>query len=236
MSNVHDIIKQFESAICSYTGAPYCVVVDNASNALSMCLIYLNAKGPIIIPSNTYPSVPCEIILAGGSVLFDSSHPAISEPTPDEMNYFENYYFDEGINPETIKTIRFLTGEYQLVPYPIWDSALRFTADMYRPGQFQCLSFTGQWKSLQTCKGGAILTDDRDAYKWFKRYRFSGRREKSYHGDYFDMIGKNYTLHPVFATMGLQFIDKFRNFDGSKKHNPDLRLPYPDLSKYPAYK
>ena len=202
---IHKITEQFEEAICDYTGAPYCVAVDNASNALSMCLIYLDRMGTeITIPSHTYPSVPCEIILAGYKVCFRESP-------------------------------KYLTGEYQLEPLPIWDSALRFTANMYRKGQFQCLSFTGQWKILKTLKAGAILTDSYFAYDWFKRYRFSGRREKSYHDDNFDMLGKNYYLHPIFATIGLQMLQGFYNFDGSKKDNPDLSLPYPDLSKYKIY-
>lgn len=203
--NPHSITAEFEKSICDYTDAPYCVAVDNASNALSMCLIYLNVEGKeITIPSHTYPSVPCEIILAGGSVNF--------EPSPE-----------------------YLTGEYQLKPLPVWDSALRFTAGMYRKGQFQCLSFTGQWKALKLLKAGAILTDNHAAYLWFKRYRFSGRRECSYHDDYFDTLGKNYYLHPIFATMGLQMIQAFYNHDGTRRDMPDLSLPYPDLSKFAIY-
>ena len=29
---------------------------------------------------------------------------------------------------------------------------------------------------------------------------------------------------------------QFYNLDGTKKHNQDLELPYPDLSKYEIYK
>jgi hypothetical protein len=29
---------------------------------------------------------------------------------------------------------------------------------------------------------------------------------------------------------------QFYNIDGSKKHNEDLELPYPDLSKFNIYK
>lgn len=204
--NPHEITKEFEKAICDYTGAPYCVAVDNASNALYMCLVYIDIYGKeVFIPKHTYPSVPCEIIFAGGKVRFKDSP-------------------------------QYLTGEYQLEPFPVWDSALRFTADMYMKGQYQCLSFTGQWKQLKMLKAGAILTDDFKAYNWFKRFRFSGRRECSYHDDYFDMIGKNYYLHPIFATIGLQLLQGFYNIDGTKKQMPDISLPYPDLSKFPAYK
>ncbi len=203
--NPHLITQEFEKEIADYTGSPYCVCVDNESNALFMALKYEKIEGQeIIIPSHTYPSVPCEIIQAGGKVKFKPSE-------------------------------AYLTGEYRLKPTRVWDSALRFTANMYRPGMLQCLSFTGQRKHLKTVKGGAILTDSIDAYNWFKRFRFSGRREVPYMDDNFDFIGKNYYMPHVLASIGLMNIKSFYNIDGSKKQVPDISLPYPDLSKYKIY-
>jgi dTDP-4-amino-4,6-dideoxygalactose transaminase len=204
--NPHQITAEFESAIASYTGAPHCVCVDNESNALFMALTYEGIKDmEITVPSHTYPSVPCEIINAGGRVKFEPSEP-------------------------------YLKGEYRLKPTKVWDSALRFTADMYRPDQFQCLSFTGQWKRLKTVKGGAILTDNYQAYLWFKRFRFSGRRECSYHDDNFDQIGHNYYMPHVLAAIGLQMITGFYDpEDGTKLKFDDLCLKYPDLSQFKVY-
>jgi dTDP-4-amino-4,6-dideoxygalactose transaminase len=204
--NPHVITAEFEKAICDYTGAPYCVSVDNQSNAVFMALKYENIEGKeIFVPSHTYPSIPCEIIWAGGKVNFEDSP-------------------------------RILKGAYQLKPTRVWDAALRFTGDMYLPNTFMCLSFTGQWKHLRIGKGGAILTDDYTAYLWFKRFRYSGRRECSYHDDNLDMLGKNYYLPHILASIGLQQILGFYNQDGTKKVMPDLELPYPDLSKFPIYK
>jgi len=71
MKNVYDITNEFEKSLAEYTGAPYVVTVDNQSNALFLSLMYENIKGmEIEIPSRTYPSVPCEIIHAGGKVKF----------------------------------------------------------------------------------------------------------------------------------------------------------------------
>ena len=208
MINVHFVTKQFEQSICDYTGAPYCVCVDNESNALFMALVYVGIKNKkITIPPFTYPSVACEIINAGGKVKFD----------------------------KWLRTDNVLTGEYQLKPTRVWDSALTFTANMFKPGQFQCLSFTGQWKRLKTVKGGAILTDSQEAYKWFKKFRFSGRSECSYFEDDFTMIGHNFYMPHVLASIGLMNIQAFYNLDGSKKDMPDLSLPYPDLRKFPIY-
>jgi hypothetical protein len=70
---------------------------------------------------------------------------------------------------------------------------------------------------------------------WFKRARFSGRRECSYHDDHFDMLGWNFYMMPELAARGLLMMSQFYDLDGSKKHNEDLELPYPDLSKFKIY-
>ena len=203
---IHKVTEQFEEALARYTGAPFAVALDNASNALFLSLMYEKIAGSTVsIPARTYPSVPCEIIHAGGKVAFE---------------------------PVEGKT---LTGAYQLKPTRTWDSALRFTADMYLPGTFMCLSFTGPYKHLKLSKAGAILTDDEDAYRWFKRARFSGRREMSYHEDELDMLGWNFYLMPEISARGVLLMAQFYNLDGSKRVNPDLTLPYPDLSKFDIY-
>ena len=204
--NVHDITKRFEEELCRYTGAPYAVAVDNQSNALFLCLLYNNIEGmEISIPSRTYPSVPCEIIFAKGKVKFEQVEGTM------------------------------LKGEYQLKPTNVWDSALRFTADMYRSGQMQCISFTGAYKTLKLSKGGAILLDNKEAYEWLKKARNSGRDECSYHVDNFTMIGRNCYMMPEISTRGVLLMQQFYNIDGSKKHIPDVELPYPDLSQFEVY-
>jgi len=205
-NGIYKITEEFERELCKYTGSPYAVALDNQSNAIFLSLYYEKIQGKeISIPDRTYPSVPCEIIHAGGKV---------------------NFIKTEG---------RTLKGSYQLYPTKVWDSALRFTCDMYIPNTHMCISFTGPYKHLKLSKGGAILTDDESAYKWFKRARFSGRRECSYHEDSLDMLGWNFYMIPELATRGILLMNSFYNLDGTKKHNEDLELPYPDLSKFEIY-
>lgn len=204
---VYKITEEFEEQLSKYTGAPYVITVDNASNAIFLALMYENVKGQTItIPSRTYPSVPCEIIHAGAKVNF----------TP--------------VEGKTIK------GAYQLFPTKVWDSALRFTHNMYIKNTHMCISFTGPYKHFKLSKGGAILTDNYDAHLWFKRARYSGRRECSYHTDNFDMLGWNFYMMPELTARGLLLMNQFYNVDGTPKQNEDLELPYPDLSKFDIYK
>ena len=103
---------------------------------------------------------------------------------------------------------------------------------MFVGGYYYCCSFTGPYKHLKLGKGGCILTDNKKAYEWFKRARFSGRREKSYHDDTFEMTGWNFYMNPQISALGLLLMKQFYNLDGSKKVMEDIKLPYPDLSKY----
>ena len=203
---VYKVTDEFEEKLADYTGAKYAITVDNASNAIFLALMYEKVKGKTItIPSRTYPSVPCEIIHAGAKI---------------------NWQHVKGT---TIK------GAYQLYPTKVWDSALSFTGDMYIPNTHMCVSFTGPHKIFKLSKGGAILTDDYKAYLWFKRARYSGRRECSYHDDNFDMLGWNFYMMPELAARGLLLIDHFYNPDGTKKKNKDVEMAYPDLSKFKVY-
>jgi hypothetical protein len=113
---------------------------------------------------------------------------------------------------------------------------MRNTSNMYIPDSFMCLSFSGVYKHLKLGKGGAILCDDYQAYRWFKRARFSGRNECSYHTDDFDMLGWNFYMMPEIAARGLLLMGQFYSVDGSPKHNEDVCLPYPDLSAFSIYK
>jgi len=210
-NGVYKMTEDFEKALSDYTKAPYVVTLDNQSNGLFLSLYYeknitKNIESEKIgIPCRTYPSVPCEIIHAGLKVDF---------------------------KPVKGKTIK---GAYNLEGSKVWDSALSFTYNMYKPNTHMCISFTGPYKHFKLSKGGAILTDDYDAYLWFKRARYSGRRECSYHDDHFDMLGWNFYMMPELATRGLLLMNQF--YKGDKpNHNEDLEMPYPDLSKYEVYK
>ena len=70
LHNPFKIVKMFEEEVANYTGAPYAVSVDSCTNALFLCCKYLKVR-KVLIPSETYLSVPQAIIQAGGQVVFD---------------------------------------------------------------------------------------------------------------------------------------------------------------------
>ena len=110
--NPFKIVRMFEEEVAEYTGAPYAVSVDSCTNALFLSCKFLEVS-EVIIPSQTYLSVPMSIIQAGGEVVFD----------------------------KRVKTNHW-RGIYQLKPYPIYDSSKRFTSNMYKEGTYMCFPVT----------------------------------------------------------------------------------------------
>lgn len=168
--NPFQVVKDFEQAVCEYTGAPYCVTVNSCTMALLLAVKHemTNYHYPriISIPKRTYVSVPMSIIHAGAKVRFR-----------DEK----------------------WSGLYQLQPLPVWDSARFFTEGMYIKGSMMCVSFHTT-KILGDTQGGAILLDDEQAYKWLKRMRFDGRTEGiPPNKDSFQEIGYHCYMSPDVA-------------------------------------
>jgi dTDP-4-amino-4,6-dideoxygalactose transaminase len=91
---------------------------------------------------------------------------------------------------------------------------------MYKSGEFVCLSFHYK-KHLPIGKGGAILTDDYDAYCWFKKMRYEGRSEISYWQDTINDVGYNMYMTPYEAAIGLSLMQNINlvNEDLNEKDN-----------------
>jgi dTDP-4-amino-4,6-dideoxygalactose transaminase len=193
--NAYQVVRDFERAVCDYTGAPYCVTVNSCTAALLLACAWHKVE-TVSIPRFTYVSVPMSILHAGGRVVFDD---------------------------------RKWTGSYSLDPYPIRDSARRFTSGMYAGGM-ECVSF--HWsKILGLQQGGAILHDDPVADKWLRKARFDGRTEGVAPKDDDFILGWHCYLSPEIAALGLVRLSFL------PKHNDDLpNDDYPDLSKVPLFR
>ena len=206
----YQVTKDFEAALCEYTGARYAVAVNSGTAAILLAVQWcadtivqhrtrgiLGYSYSVEIPRRTYVSVACAIRLAGGGITWRDEE---------------------------------WRGIYQLKPLPVWDCARRFTFGMYVPGQFQCVSFAAA-KILGAEQGGAILHDNAEADKWFRRMRFDGRTEGvDPLEDTFDLVGHHVLMIPSVAATLLVRLHHL------PKHNEDLpHYEYPDLSKHKAF-
>jgi dTDP-4-amino-4,6-dideoxygalactose transaminase len=68
-SLAYKIVQDFEQTIAEYAGSKYAVAVESGSAAIFLSCLYKKVK-KVVIPTHTYPSVPCSIINAGGQVEF----------------------------------------------------------------------------------------------------------------------------------------------------------------------
>lgn len=232
MKNPFDIVKDFEAALCDYTGAPYCVTTTSCTMALLLAVSWhLQRRDPehiqfwthlrhskadrdlylpnVEIPRRTYIGVPMSIIHAGG------------RPTFRDEDW---------------------SGAYQLKPLPVWDSARRFHRDMWEEafaegvveyeraglnGEFPYICVSFHWsKTLGIEQGGAILHGNNEADKWLRMARFDGRQEGANPAEQTDWIlGYHAYMSPETAAKGLMKLGLLTG------HEPDLpNSNYPDLS------
>ena len=216
--NPHQVTKDFEAALCEYTGAPFAVAVNSCTMALTLAVAWHLRGKPglpgdpawrsIEIPKRTYCSVPMAIIHAGG------------RPTFRDDNW---------------------SGWYQLKPLPVWDSARYFSSGMYRedgmPGRHEysagmlCVSFHAS-KTLGLEQGGAILHDNPEADAWLRRARFDGRTEGvAPKDDHFDMVGWHCYMNPSTAAQGILKLHRL------PRHNDPLpNDDYPNLAEMDIFK
>lgn len=124
-------------------------------------------------------------------------------------------------------------GIYELKPYNIIDSALRFKRGMYIKGSLYCLSFHFR-KLLPIGRGGMILTDDKKARDWLIKARFDGRTEGvPLSEDKFTMVGWNMYMLPETAARGLQ---TFHFLKDKRLDDIDTKTQgYQDLSKFSVF-
>lgn len=117
-------------------------------------------------------------------------------------------------------------GAYQLEPYWIIDSAMRFKKNMYLQNTFCCLSFHYA-KHIPIGRGGMILTDNKKAAAWFRLMRNDGRREIPKEKDNVKLIGWNFYMTPEQAARGLSLY--YWRIHG-RPDLPDLEMTHGDIS------
>jgi len=71
ITDPRDAVDLFEAKVAEFTGSRFAVSVDCCSHGLFLCLKYLKASGIVTLPSQTYVSVPMQVMHAGCQVKFE---------------------------------------------------------------------------------------------------------------------------------------------------------------------
>lgn len=208
--NAYNVVRDFERALCDYTGAKYAVAVNSCTAALQVCLMYQRyvreryqvsyMLPEVIIPKHTYVGVPMVAKLTGHAVKFVDAR---------------------------------WKGQYRLQPYPIWDSARSLYKGMvpHSGEYFYCLSF--HWtKVLKLGWGGAILHNSQEADHYLRRMAFDGRTPGlSPQYDTFPVLGIHANIPPSLAAEGIVRLGLLPDFN-----EPLPNSDYPDLSLHPVFR
>jgi dTDP-4-amino-4,6-dideoxygalactose transaminase len=205
--NPFQVVKDFEAALCEYTGAPYCVTVNSCTAALRLALLWERKSGyvEVGVPRRTYPSVPMAAVWAGLRIKW----------------FPESYRWE---------------GTYVMTPTRVVDCAKRLRGGMYIDGWYMCVSFHPQKPLGISNGGGAILHSDYGADSWFRHMRFDGRTESvATVDDAYTMIGEHCYMMPATAAEGLHRLSIYAKQRDHADQPSELDL-YPDLSKWEVFK
>jgi dTDP-4-amino-4,6-dideoxygalactose transaminase len=127
-------------------------------------------------------------------------------------------------------------GSYEIGRTNIWDCAVGFERNMYKPGQIQCLSFQ-QKKRLAIGKGGAILLDDATLAKKLKRYSTDGRdssisvEQELAQSPESIVIGYHFNMTPDEAAKGILLLNQLR-----PEYTPGSYKDYPNITQLKCFK
>jgi len=198
------LISDFEQAVSRYCGSKYGVAVSSQTNAVFLCLMLLKHKG----------------ILKDKDVITLPSRTYVSIPMS---------VLNAGLKTNLVD--KEWSGAYRLEPTNIYDSAVRFTKDMYIKDSLYCVSFQYR-KALPLGRGGMVLTDSKEDYELLKKLRFNGRTDGiPQNEDIYTIQGWNMYMMPEQAARGLTLLSILIN--DNKDDGTDIAgsKDYPDLSK-----
>jgi dTDP-4-amino-4,6-dideoxygalactose transaminase len=101
MVSIWDTVDLFEKEVASFCGSKYAIATDSCTNAIFLCLKYINSPCSVTIPKKTYISVPMAIKHAGYDVTFEDidwvgSYPLVNTPIVDSACEFKQNMHKSG--------------------------------------------------------------------------------------------------------------------------------------------
>lgn len=178
-----DVVTMFEQKVAKFAGSKFAVTVDCCSHGLFLSLKYLQAMNE----------------LSNGELIIIPKMTYISAPMQ----------IIQAGNKVEFEDLEW-SGIYELKGTRVWDGAVRWTKDMYvGKNALQVVSFQLK-KRIPIGKGGIILTDSEEAYKWLKLASYDGRDLNTpYNSDeHVQMLGYHMYMTPEDAARGIILMDQ----------------------------
>jgi dTDP-4-amino-4,6-dideoxygalactose transaminase len=210
-TDARDVIDIFEKKVAEFSGSKYAVAVDCCSHGIFLALKYLQYTGEL------------------SSYLRPNSHNSIVIPnltyTSVPMQILNAGLLVEFEDEEW-------SGIYQLKGTRIWDGAGRFTKGMFVGGDaLHILSYQLK-KIIPIGKGGMILTNSEEDYKWLKLASYDGRDLTTPYTDnnHVKMLGYHMYMTPEDAARGIILMDNTPEINKDSQYS-SLYLSLRDMFK-----
>ncbi len=233
-------VKEFEEALCKYTGAKYAVVVSNGTAALHISSLILLKKGDLVLTTpNSFVATSNSILYAkatpifvdikeNGNINLDQCIEKIEKNNKIKALYAVHF----SGNPVDMEKLAYIRKNYPYIK--ILEDASHAIGAKYKDGKIgNCkysditvLSFHPV-KNITTGEGGAILTNDKKIYKQALILRNHGivkenftDKEMAYDKKgklnpwYYEMqeLGFNYRITDIQCALGLSQLKKLGKF------------------------
>lgn len=240
-------VREFEQAICNYTGAKYCVAVSSATAGLHLAMLAIGIKhGDEVItsPMTFLASANC-VLYAGGTVKFADIEPDTANINPDEIEkqitpkakaVIPVHFAGQSCDMERIHEIAQKNNLFV-----VEDAAHAIGSD-YKDTKVGSCKYSDMTvfsfhpvKTITTGEGGAITTNNKDLYERLLAFRSHGMyKEGEMTSNWkYEMreLGYNYRMTDIQASLGVSQIKKLDCFKKRRReivdyYNKNLGLPH----------
>ena len=232
-------VKEFEQAICDYTGAKYCVAVNSATSGLHIAMLAAGVKeGDEVItsPMTFLASANCARY-CGATVKFADVEKDTANIEPNEIKkqitpktkaIVPVHFAGQSCNMEDInKTLKQVQGDQKI--YIIEDAAHAIGSD-YKDTKVGSCRYSDMTvfsfhpvKTITTAEGGAVVTNSKELYDKLCAFRSHGmHKDGEMANDWrYEMreLGYNYRMTDVQAALG---ISQLKRLDEFKKRRREI--------------
>lgn len=246
-------VKEFEKAICEYTGAKYCVTVSNGTAALHLAMLALGIgqEDEVITSPITFLSSTNCARFVGANVKFADieSDTANIDPKEIEKQITSNtralipvHFAGQSCDMEKIHELAQKHGLFV-----VEDAAHAIGSD-YKNTKVGSCKFSDMTtfsfhpvKSMTTGEGGAITTNNEELYKKLLAYRAHGIHKDGAMQNTWEYemheLGYNYRLTDIQAALGISQLKKLEQFKKRRReivqfYNENLGLPHLTEKEY----
>ena len=220
-------VKEFEEAICSYTGAKYCVAVSNGTAALHIAsLAFLEENEKVLTTPNSFLATSNAILYANAKPVFVD----IADDGNIDLDLCEKF-LEENSEIRTMYVVHFsglstnqkklkeLKDKYNLkiledCAHSIGAKDKDIKAGSCKNSELSILSFHPV-KGFTTGEGGAVTTNSKELYEKMLILRNHGMEANSEIAPWhYDMkyLGFNYRLTDISCALGISQLKRFDTF------------------------